>query len=119
VAKAKKAVSNKAGQIFIGVGGWTFHPWRSTFYPEKLPHHRELEYASSKLTSIEINGTYSRSLEGLNMRRQVTCSTERSLFIGLISLPHTELSRRVLLDSWELGSKMVADRFGYIPSSKP
>jgi len=61
VAKAKKAVFNKkAGQIFIGVGGWTFPPWRSTFYPEKLPHHRELEYAASKLTSIEINGTYSQ-----------------------------------------------------------
>jgi uncharacterized protein YecE (DUF72 family) len=42
----------------IGVGGWTFSPWRSTFYPEKLPHSRELEYAASKLTSIEINGTY-------------------------------------------------------------
>jgi uncharacterized protein YecE (DUF72 family) len=58
VANAKRAVSNAAGQIFIGVGGWTFPPWRSIFYPDKLPQHRELEYAASKLTSIEINGTY-------------------------------------------------------------
>ena len=58
MAKAKKAVSSKAGQISIGVGGWTFPPWRSKFYPETLPQHRELEYAA-KLTSIEINGTYS------------------------------------------------------------
>ena len=56
MAKAKKVVSNKARQIFIGVGGWDFPPWRSTFYPEKLPHHRDLDYAVSKLTSIEING---------------------------------------------------------------
>jgi hypothetical protein len=60
VAKAQKTLPSKAGQIFIGVGGWTFPPWRSTFYPEKLPQHRELEYAASKLTSIEINGTYSQ-----------------------------------------------------------
>lgn len=47
-----------AGHISIGIGGWTFAPWRGTFYPPGLPHKRELEYASRKLTSIEINGTY-------------------------------------------------------------
>jgi uncharacterized protein YecE (DUF72 family) len=46
------------GKIRIGVGGWTFEPWRGTFYPDKLAQKRELEYAASKLTSIEINGTY-------------------------------------------------------------
>jgi uncharacterized protein YecE (DUF72 family) len=50
-----------ASQIRIGVGGWTFEPWRGVFYPPGLPHGRELEYASGKLTSIEINGTYYRS----------------------------------------------------------
>ena len=44
--------------IRIGVGGWTFEPWRGSFYPEKLPQKRELAFASGKLTSIEINGTY-------------------------------------------------------------
>lgn len=44
--------------IRIGIGGWTFEPWRGTFYPEKLAQKRELEYASSQLSSIEINGTY-------------------------------------------------------------
>lgn len=47
-----------AGRIFVGIGGWTFEPWRGVFYPDGLAHKRELEYASSKLTSIEINGTY-------------------------------------------------------------
>src|SRR5882724_5262496 len=46
------------GSIRVGVGGWTFEPWRRNFYPEGLPHHRELEYASRHLTAIEINGTY-------------------------------------------------------------
>jgi uncharacterized protein YecE (DUF72 family) len=51
------------GKIHIGVGGWTFEPWRGTFYPKDLTHKRELEYASRKLTSIEINGTYYSSFK--------------------------------------------------------
>ena len=48
----------KRGTIFAGIGGWTFEPWRGEFYPKGLAHARELEFASRKLTSIEINGTY-------------------------------------------------------------
>ena len=44
--------------IRVGIGGWTYEPWRGSFYPNKLPQKRELEYASRQLTSIEINGTY-------------------------------------------------------------
>jgi uncharacterized protein YecE (DUF72 family) len=51
------------GKIYVGVGGWTFEPWRGTFYPKDLTHKRELEYASRKLTSIEINGTYYSSFK--------------------------------------------------------
>ena len=51
----------KQGQIRVGVGGWTFEPWRGVFYPKGLPHARELEYASQHLTSIEINGTFYRT----------------------------------------------------------
>ena len=47
-----------AGKIRIGIGGWTFEPWRGVFYPKDLTQKRELEYASRKLSSIEINGTY-------------------------------------------------------------
>ncbi len=48
---------NAAGRIRIGIGGWTYEPWRGPFYPAELTQKRELEYASRKLTSIEINGT--------------------------------------------------------------
>jgi uncharacterized protein YecE (DUF72 family) len=44
--------------IRIGIGGWTYEPWRGTFFPEKWPQKRELEFAASKLTAIEVNGTY-------------------------------------------------------------
>lgn len=46
------------GRVRIGIGGWTFPPWRGTFYPEKLPHKQELEYASRELGVIEINATF-------------------------------------------------------------
>ncbi|HEY8050968.1 MAG TPA: DUF72 domain-containing protein [Ramlibacter sp.] len=45
-------------RIHIGVGGWTYEPWRNNFYPQGLAHSRELEYASRLLTAIEVNGTY-------------------------------------------------------------
>ena len=45
-------------QIRIGIGGWTYPPWRGVFYPDKLPQKRELEYASHALTAIEINATF-------------------------------------------------------------
>jgi len=44
--------------IRVGIGGWTFEPWRGTFYPEGLSQKKELEFASRALSTIEINGTY-------------------------------------------------------------
>lgn len=46
------------GAIRIGIGGWTFPPWRGIFYPPGLPQKRELEYASRRLGTIEINSTF-------------------------------------------------------------
>jgi len=46
------------GQIRVGVGGWTYAPWRGVFYPADLPHRRELEFAAGRISSIEINGTF-------------------------------------------------------------
>jgi uncharacterized protein YecE (DUF72 family) len=44
--------------IRVGIGGWVYAPWRGTFYPKGLPQARELEFASRRLTTIEINGTF-------------------------------------------------------------
>jgi uncharacterized protein YecE (DUF72 family) len=51
------------GKIRVGIGGWTYEPWRGVFYPEGLTQKRELEFASRQLTSIEINGTYYSSFK--------------------------------------------------------
>lgn len=44
--------------IRTGISGWRYPPWRGAFYPATLPQRSELEYASSRLTSIEINGSF-------------------------------------------------------------
>ena len=61
MASTTTATAPHKNRIRIGVGGWTFEPWRNNFYPADLPHSRELEYASRRLTAIEVNGTYYRT----------------------------------------------------------
>jgi uncharacterized protein YecE (DUF72 family) len=46
------------GRIRTGISGWTYDGWRGTFYPPGLARSRELAYATSRLTSLEINGTF-------------------------------------------------------------
>jgi uncharacterized protein YecE (DUF72 family) len=60
-APPKPPLKPDGGNIFTGIGGWTFEPWRGVFYPDGLPHNKELEYAAAHLTSIEINGTFYRT----------------------------------------------------------
>lgn len=47
-----------AGRIRVGIGGWTFEPWRGTFYPDGLRQKDELAYVGQHLTATEINATY-------------------------------------------------------------
>ena len=58
----RAATLDIARRIRVGVGGWTYEPWRSNFYPPGLPQHQELEFASRKLSSIEVNGTDRKSV---------------------------------------------------------
>jgi uncharacterized protein YecE (DUF72 family) len=46
------------GNIYIGISGWRYKGWRGAFYPEKLPHGRELEFASQRFNTIELNGSF-------------------------------------------------------------
>jgi uncharacterized protein YecE (DUF72 family) len=47
--------------IRVGVGGWSFAPWRGVFYPKGLPQAQELAFASRQVTAIEINATFYRT----------------------------------------------------------
>jgi uncharacterized protein YecE (DUF72 family) len=84
-------------RIRIGVGGWTYEPWRGTFYPPGLTQQRELEFASRKLTSIEINGTYygSQKPESFAKWHDVTPDD----FVFSVKGPRFTTNRRVLSDA--------------------
>jgi uncharacterized protein YecE (DUF72 family) len=53
-----RTAANQGRQTRIGISGWTYAPWRGTFYPKKLKQREELAYASRQLNAIEINGTF-------------------------------------------------------------
>lgn len=44
--------------IRIGISGWTYAPWRGTFYPPGLVHRRELTYVAERMNSVEVNGSF-------------------------------------------------------------
>jgi uncharacterized protein YecE (DUF72 family) len=105
------------GTIRAGIGGWTFEPWRGVFYPDKLPHAKELGFASRALTSIEINGTYYRSQTPATFAkwaREVPDS-----FVFSLKGPRFATNRRVLAEAGDSikrfldsGPTMLADRLG-------
>ena len=47
-----------SGDIRVGISGWRYPPWRNVFYPRGLAQHRELEYASRQVRTVEINGSF-------------------------------------------------------------
>jgi uncharacterized protein YecE (DUF72 family) len=50
--------ARRRGDARVGISGWRYPPWRGVFYPEGLPQKDELRYASRRLRSIEINGSF-------------------------------------------------------------
>ena len=55
--------------VRVGIGGWTYKPWRGTFYPVDLKQADELRFASRRLTTIEINGTFYRTQTAASFRK--------------------------------------------------
>lgn len=110
-------MAKKSGQIHIGIGGWTFAPWRGVFYPEKLTQAKELSYAASKLTSIEINGTYYGSQKPESFRKWA--SEVPDGFIFSVKGPRFATNRRVLAEAgdsiqrfYDSGVLELRDRLG-------
>jgi len=116
------------GSIHIGVGGWTFEPWRGSFYPPGLAQKRELEYASRKLTSIEINGTYYRTQTPESFARWHDETPED--FVFCVKGPRFATNRRVLAEAgssierffksgvMELKKKLGPINWQFMPSKK-
>ena len=57
-ASKRRFPRRSAGEVRIGISGWTYAPWRGVFYPRGLPHTKDLEFAASRFRTIEINGTF-------------------------------------------------------------
>jgi len=66
--------------IRVGIGGWTFEPWRGVFFPKGLPHAREMEYAASKMSAIEVNGTYYSTFKPETFRKWAAASPDDFVF---------------------------------------
>jgi uncharacterized protein YecE (DUF72 family) len=112
---AKK--DQKVGGIYVGIGGWNFEPWRGVFYPKGLPHTKELEYASSHLTSIEINATFYRSQTPATFRKWA--ATVPDGFVFSVKGPRFATNRRVLAEAgdsikwfFDSGVLELGDRLG-------
>lgn len=126
--RAQGSRSAPQGRIRVGVGGWTFAPWRGVFYPKGLPHHRELEYASQHLTAIEINGTFYRTQKPATFR-QWRDQTPAD-FVFSVKAPRYATHRKVLAEAGgsigrffgsgvlELGDKLGPILWQLMPSAK-
>jgi uncharacterized protein YecE (DUF72 family) len=90
-------MTQKSAEIRIGIGGWTFEPWRGTFYPKGLPHAKELSYASERLTSIEVNGTFYRTQTPATYRKWA--SEVPDGFVFALKGPRFAVNRRVLSEA--------------------
>ncbi len=94
------------GSIRVGIGGWTYEAWRGTFYPEQLPHKRELEYASRQLTSIEVNGTYYGSQKPATFAKWRDETPEG--FVFSVKAPRFAVNRKVLADAGSTIGRFLA-----------
>ena len=94
-----------SGKIRAGIGGWTFELWRGVFYPEGLRQADELAYAASKLTAIEINGTYYSSFKPESWAKWRASTPEGFKFAVKASRFCT--NRKVLADGAESMSKFL------------
>ncbi len=114
--------------IRVGIGGWVFEPWRGTFYPEGLAQRRELEYASSKLATIEINGTYYGSQKPESFEKWHDETPEG--FVFSLKGPRFTTNRRILSEAGSsierfiesgllrLGDKLGPINWQFMPTKK-
>jgi uncharacterized protein YecE (DUF72 family) len=99
-------MSTAEHMVRTGIGGWTFEPWRDgMFYPKAWPHSRELEYASSKLSAIEVNGTYYSSQKPATFAKWRDQTPDD--FVFSLKANKFATNRRVLAEAGESVSRFI------------
>ena len=92
-------------RIRVGIGGWTYEPWRDTFYPAGVPAKRELEYASRQMTAIEVNGTYYSTMTTKSFERWFAETPDDFMFS--VKANRFATNRRVLAEAGESIARFV------------
>ncbi|WGS54833.1 DUF72 domain-containing protein [Paraburkholderia sp. D15] len=90
----------------VGIGGWTYAPWRGPFYPDDLTQSRELEYASRHLTSIEINGTFYGLQKPSSYEKWYQETPDD--FVFSLKAPRYATNRKILADAGETIERFFA-----------
>jgi uncharacterized protein YecE (DUF72 family) len=93
-------------RIRVGIGGWTYEPWRETFYPPKLPAARELAHASRQVTAIEVNGTYYSTMTPKSFERWFADTPDDFMFS--LKANRFATNRRVLAEAGESIERFIA-----------
>ena len=119
---------SKHGTIRVGIGGWTFEPWRGTFFPEKWPKAKGLDYAAGKLTAIEVNGTYYSSQKPATFAKWADAAPDG--FVFSLKASRFCTNRKVLAEAGEsverflgqgivqLGDKLGPILWQFMPTKK-
>lgn len=91
--------------IRIGVGGWTFAPWRQTFYPEGLRQKDELSHMASRLSAVEVNGTFYRTQTPETFRNWHDATPEG--FVLALKAPRYATNRKLLAEAGESVARFI------------
>jgi uncharacterized protein YecE (DUF72 family) len=112
-----KKQARASGRIRVGIGGWSYAPWRGTFYPKDLKQADELAYASSHLTSIEINATHYRLQSAKSFRSWGETAPDG--FVFSVKGPRLVTQQKVLAETGgfikrfiESGLRELGDKLG-------
>lgn len=92
--------------IRVGIGGWTFEPWRNAFYPHRLAYAKELAFASRAVTAIEVNGTFYGTMSPATYAKWHAETPDNFMFS--LKGPRFAVNRRVLADAGESIARFVA-----------
>lgn len=85
--------------IRVGIGGWSYEPWRETFYPSDLPQAKELDYASRQVTTIEINATFYRTQSAASFEKWAAATPDDFMFS--VKAPRAAVQRKDLREAKE------------------
>jgi uncharacterized protein YecE (DUF72 family) len=125
---SKTSPTKAHGTVRVGIGGWTYAPWRGVFYPKGLPQTQELTYASRHLTSIEVNGTFYRTQTPATFTKWARETPDD--FVFSLKGPRYATNRRVLAEAGDsierfldsgplaLGAKLGPILWQFAPTKK-